>query len=373
MRKIDSFINNNDRVRVTEMNDIIELQYMTHWNTSCPIIKLDKRRYLIKSTGEINEFKHSETRKDNLNSLRQSFKRLSYLINANFTGANNELWITMTYAKNMTDHKKASADFDKFLKRLKYFCAKMYGKTRGHFEYVKAIEPQGRGAWHFHMLIKFPLMKKIYIPNTLYADIWSHGIVNVKRPDRTDNIGAYFTSYLTNLEVVEEELDILTPDEEKKRIDELLGAPGARLIEHTKSDPSKRVVKGGRLHMYPSGMQLYNKSRGVKMPLRNDTRLRKAIKKYGLKPQNLTLRKSLLIEDVENDFENVLIIEQYNRKVWKEDSILALRQVYSERLVQCKAEGADTWLIAFLHNELDRIEHKYERLEAIGFIADDVS
>lgn len=368
MKKIDAFISNDARVRVTEMNDIIELQFMSHWNRECPIVKLDKSRYLVKSTGEIGEFNQSTTRKDNLNSLRQSFKRLSYLINANFTGAKNELWITMTYAENMQDNKQASEDFDKFLKRFKYFCTKMYGATRGHMEYVKAIEPQERGAWHFHMLVKFPYMKKIYIPNSLYAEIWGHGIVNVKRPDRTDNIGAYFTSYLTNLEVGED----LGPEEEEERVSELLEAPGARAVEITKSDKSKRVIKGGRLHLYPSGMQLYNKSKGIKMPIRKDSKWRKAIQKYGLKPQHLALRKSLLIEDVDNDFQNVLIIEQYNRNVWKEDSILAMRQVYSEHLAECEKEGAETWFIAYLRNELDKIENKYARLETIEQLSQNI-
>ncbi|WP_185458372.1 rolling circle replication-associated protein [Listeria seeligeri] len=361
VKKIDAFINNDDRVRVTEMNDIIELQFMSHWNRECPIVKLDKYRYLVKSTGEIGEFNQSMTRKDNLNSLRQSFKRLSYLINANFTGANNELWITMTYKDNMRDNKQASADFDRFLKRFKYFCEQTYGKTRGHMEYVKAIEPQERGAWHFHLLVKFPLMKKVYIPNSLYAEIWGHGIVNVKRPDKTDNIGAYFTSYLTNLEVE----DGLTAEEDEAHVSELLQAPGARTVEITKSDESKRVIKGGRLHLYPRGMQLYNKSKGIKMPLRKDSKWRKAVRKYGLKPQHLALRKSLLIEDVDNEFQNVLIIEQYNRNVWKEDSILAKRQFYLERLEKAEKEGAETWYLAVMRYELDQIENKYIRLEEV--------
>ncbi|MEN2667881.1 hypothetical protein [Listeria aquatica] len=57
---------------------------------------------------------------------------------------------------------------------------------------------------------------------------------------------------------------------------------------------------------------------------------KKAIKRYKIKAQNLTLRKSLLIKDLDNDFENILIIEQYNLGVWKEDSILALREAYAE-------------------------------------------
>lgn len=365
IEKVDAFINNTDLVRVTNMKRIHEVQYMTCWNSKARIKKLDKDRYMNVDTGEIKQFKHSETRKDNLNSLRQTFKRLSYQVNANFTGAKNELWITMTYAENMTDHKQASKDFDNFLKRFRRYCEKEYGKTFGHFEYIKAVEPQERGAWHFHLLVKFPFLKKIYIANDVYADLWGHGIVQVKRPEKTDNMGAYFTSYLTNLELNETELEALSPEEEEKRVSELLSVPGARGIEYTKSDVSKRVIKGGRLHLYPASMQLYNKSRGIKMPERKDMTRKKAMKKYKLKAQNLTLRKSLLIKDEEANFETVLIIEQYNLNAWKENSVLALREMYAEELARCYEEGAETWRIAYFTNELDKIENKYKRLQAI--------
>uniref|UniRef100_UPI001430A256 hypothetical protein n=1 Tax=Listeria valentina TaxID=2705293 RepID=UPI001430A256 len=73
----------------------------------------------------------------------------------------------------------------------------------------------------------------------------------------------------------------------------------------------------------------------------------------------------LLIKDLDNDFENILIIEQYNLGVWKEDSILALREAYAEELARCYEEGAETWRIAYFMNELDKIENKYKRLQAI--------
>lgn len=361
--KVDAFINNHDYVRVTDMGHIVEIQYMKHWNRTCPILKLSRSEYLVKSTGEIGEFKQSETRKDNMNSLRQSFKRLSYLINANFNGAGNELWITMTYRENMTDRKQAAKDFDKFLKRLKYYCKKEWGKTRGHFEFVKATEPQERGAWHFHMLVKFPLMKKVYIDNDTYAKIWKHGITKVKRPDKTDNMGAYFTSYLTNVAVDCDEEGYLYTEEDENRVDELLGAPGASPVLTDTRDKSKKVVKGGRLHMYESGMQLHNHSKGIKMPNRKDMTMKKAQKCYGFKPENLTLRKSLKIEDVENDFENILIIEQYNSEVWNSDSCLAKRQIWYQRLLNAEADEEDDW-IELCRNELDKIERKYERIKA---------
>lgn len=362
--KVDAFMNNHDYVRVTDMRRIIELQYMQHWNKTCPILKLNRSEYLVKSTGEIGTYNLSKTRRDNMNSMRQSFKRLSYLINANFSGANNELWITLTFKKDVYDHDEALNKFKKFIMRLRYYSKKRWGGY-GHLEFVRAIEPHEKGDWHFHMLLKYSALKKVFIENEEFANIWKHGYVKIQRPEKTDNIGAYFTSYLTNLEVNEEDFEGLTPEEEEKHVSELLSVPGARNIEYTKSNKSKRVIKGGRLHLYPSGMQLYNTSRGIKMPSRKDMTRKKAIKRYKIKAQNLTLRKSLLIKDLDNDFENILIIEQYNLGVWKEDSILALREAYAEELARCYEEGAETWRIAYFMNELDKIENKYKRLQAI--------
>ncbi|EUJ42576.1 hypothetical protein MCOL2_20901 [Listeria fleischmannii FSL S10-1203] len=362
---MDAFINNHDYVRVTDMGHITEVQYMEHWNRTCPILKLNRSEYLVKSTGEIGEFKQSETRKDNMNSLRQSFKRLSYLINANFKGVGNELWITMTYRENMTDRVQARKDFDKFFKAIQISLSENMGEnTRGHLEYVKAVEPQERGAWHFHMLVKFPLMKKVYIDNDTYAKIWKHGITKVKRPDKTDNMGAYFTSYLTNVAIDCDDDGYLYTEEDEKRAEELMEAPGASPVLTDTRDQSKKVVKGGRLHMYESGMQLHNHSKGIKMPKRKDMKFKRAQKMYGFKPENLTLRKSLKIEDTENDFENVLIIEQYNSEVWNESSFLAKREFWAQHLMRAQEEEADDWRIEFFQNELDKFERKYERIRA---------
>lgn len=79
IRPIDKFIQPNDRVTVTDMGNIVELQYMEKCNHEAKIRKIDKYTYEVLSTGEIKEFTLSDTRKDNINSLRQTFKRLSYM------------------------------------------------------------------------------------------------------------------------------------------------------------------------------------------------------------------------------------------------------------------------------------------------------
>ncbi|MEK3997382.1 hypothetical protein MKY29_21985, partial [Psychrobacillus sp. FSL K6-2365] len=112
-------INSGAMVKVTKMNHVIEVQHMEKMNRTNHIKKMDKDRYVDLSTGEIKEFQHSMTRQDNYNSLRQTFKKIRYLINNNFVGSRNELHITLTYAENMTDPKQLYKDFKNFVERLR--------------------------------------------------------------------------------------------------------------------------------------------------------------------------------------------------------------------------------------------------------------
>ena len=255
---------------------------MEKMNTQAPIKKLDMHKYLDLQTGEIKEFELSENRAENLNSLRQTFKRFRYLINANFRGGANELHVVLTYKENMTDTKRLYTDFDKFIKRLRYKYREI-----STIDYLSGVEPQGRGAWHCHVLLRFNDLEKIYIPNEEMAKLWGQGFTMVKSLKDVDNIGAYLSAYLTDIEVGE---DIRGPN-----IKEVNG---------------KRFIKGGRLYLYPPGMNLYRKSKGIKFPDRKKMTYETAKKIVGsAKP---TFEK---VYDVENgDFKNRITFQQYNLK-----------------------------------------------------------
>lgn len=276
----------SDWVIVTAMNHIIEVQHMEKMNMQAPIKKLDKHTYLDLQTGEIKEFELSENRAENLNSLRQSFKKLRYLINNNFEGKGNELHVVLTYAENMTDTKRLYTDFDKFIKRLKF----RYRDT-STIDYLNVVEPQGRGAWHCHVLLRFNDLEKIYIPNEEMAKLWGQGFTRVKSLKDVDNIGAYLSAYLTDIEL----------DDENR-----LQALGKEIKEVN----GKRFIKGGRLYLYPPGMQLFRKSRGIVYPERKKMTYEKAKKIVGgAKP---TFEK---VYDVESgDFKNRVTFQQYNLK-----------------------------------------------------------
>lgn len=280
-------------VIVTRMKHLIEVQHMEKINRKARIKKLDSDRYLDISTGEIREFEHAENRQGNFNSLRQTFKRLRYLINNNFTGEGNELHITLTYKKNMKDTKQLYTDFDKFMKRLRY----QYKKNNVTIDYLAVVEPQGRGAWHFHVLMKFNELDKVFIKNVDLRALWGQGWVTIKSLRDVDNIGAYLSAYLTDVELKE---------------DNVLQAvsQGQEVTVKVVDGEEKKYIKGGRLHMYPSGMNLYRKSRGIVEPEREEMPFYKVKKIVGsAKPH---YQKSITIED--GDFKNTINYIQYNTK-----------------------------------------------------------
>ena len=144
-------------------------------------------------TGEIIKCEKSETRKDNTTSLKRTITKLRDLINCNFFGADNELFITLTYEENMTDYKRLYKDFDKFYKKLKY----KFKDTE--FCYISTIEPQQRGAWHVHLLLKALNKDYLHIENSVIADLWGNGFCKTQRISNVDNVGAYLSAYLTDI------------------------------------------------------------------------------------------------------------------------------------------------------------------------------
>lgn len=133
--------------------------------------------YDSKATGKCSS--DNKKRSDNINKSKVKLRRL---INSNVTG--NDLFVTLTYANNMTDINKAKYDFKIFIKAM---------KRKGYsLKYVYVVEFQKRGAVHFHVI--FFNMK--YISNEFLSSVWKHGFVRINRIDDVDNVGAYVVKYM---------------------------------------------------------------------------------------------------------------------------------------------------------------------------------
>ena len=281
----DFSIDNRSYVTLTMMNDIFEIQYMEKSNFTNNIQKLDADRYVVLETGEIKEFDKSENRSENKNSLNQTMKKLRYLINANFSGKPNELWITLTFADSLLARNANAVYlyFNKFIKRLRY----KYGKD---LEYIAVLEPheikngdiKNWHGYHFHLLLKSYVRKKIFIPHEDFENIWGLGFCRIERLNNIDNIGAYLSAYLTNVEDNSEIVDCAN---------------------------KKKYIKGARLWLYPKGIRIYRKSKGIKKPTRIKMTYAEARTIIGVEPH---YRKKIPI--VIDDFQNTIIYEQFNRR-----------------------------------------------------------
>jgi hypothetical protein len=288
------FIPDYALVKVKQMGHIVAVRHSSHVNYKASIKKLDKDRYIDVQTGEIKNFNHIENRQQSYNSLRKTFSKLSDLINNNFTGKGNELHVTLTYKENMTDPKRLYSDFKRFMTRLR----RKY-KDKSSIDYICVVEPQERGAWHCHLLLRFNDLDKVFLSNNLVRELWEQGkIVKTKSLKDVDNVGAYLSAYLTDVELTED--NVMTVSKEHREI-----------VVKQVDGKEKKFIKGGRLHLYPPGMNLYRKSKGIVTPEEGEMSFREVKKIVGAATPHY--QKAITITD-DNDFEVTHQYIQYNTK-----------------------------------------------------------
>jgi len=286
------YISDYKTVKVKRMNHIIEVMAVDKASNGFnKIEKLSKTHYIVKDTGEVLEYKLSENRAQNESSLRRTFKKIRDLINNNFSGRGNEIHLTLTYKPNMMDSKQLYDDFRIFWQKFK----RRYGSD---YDYISVVEPQGRGAWHCHVLIRANKLDKLFIPHEELVKIWPHGFLKIKALDGVDNIGAYLSAYLSDVELTKETLPIAVIEQKEIKEVEVDGQ-------------QKRYIKGGRLHLYPPGMNLYRKSRGIKFPETQQMKYKDLKKMVGNATPNHST--TVTIEDDERVL-NRITYEHYNTK-----------------------------------------------------------
>lgn len=281
-----------DEVTLKTAGNVMEIRYASN-TAGSPIIKLDKDHGVDTRTGEVIDYQHNPNRAGDMASVAQSLKRLRDVINANLEKPDRALWVTLTYAENMTDTERLYKDFHAFWKRfLRYL------KKRGHprAEYISACEPQGRGAWHLHCLFLFP-DKAPFIPNADIARVWRHGFTKTKSLQGIDNPGSYLTAYLGDMELTE----ALNS-----------GIKRGKLVEvEVKGKGKKAIVKGARLKLYPPGFNLYRCSRGVKRP--EVCQMTEQEAQAEVSGMSLTYEKTISITDEGGTLRNIINYRTYTK------------------------------------------------------------
>lgn len=295
-------IGGEDLVSLKTMGHVYEICYLQKKNNKISTQLIDKDHYMHLATGEIFECNHIENRSESKFQVGQSLKRLRDYINTNVVEPDNCKWITLTYAKNMQDIKQLYKDFQKFMQKLRY----QYKDY--NIEYIVAIEPQARGAWHCHCIIIFDTVAP-FIPNSSINKLWQQGFTKTNKLEDIDNVGAYLTAYIGDMEFTEENMLEL----QKKGLNvSQMALKEVNEIEGIKLKEPKSFIKGGRLYMYPPKFNLYRISRGIKKPKKEYYSYYVAKEKIGcIKP---TYSKAIKISDTDNSFNNIIIYEYYNTK-----------------------------------------------------------
>ena len=233
----------------------------SYYNSRGVIAKLPNGNYLNRRTGEVKPYQIHEHRSRlfNLNSVKRAMLQLRYIIESNFFGDKNELFISLTYSKPQTDIKRLKKDWANFVKKL-------YRKySDSNLKYIVIFEPQGKlvdekPCFHIHFLLKglVNMDKKI-----LYK-LWPQGFVDVKSihyfdnddhkvDENPENIAAYVTSYAVNLNTQFVDHNVAEIMKENK-------------IEIITTSSNKQIAKGARLLFYPRYFRFYSCSSNVKMP-----------------------------------------------------------------------------------------------------------
>lgn len=289
------------------MGNITEVLTMQKPCRGSPCKKISKDQYVDTRNGEVYDYQHIENRAGSLESIRQTFCKIRALINTNVVDASCCLWHTFTYADNMCDPERLYKDFEKFWKKFCRWCEKEeYSKP----EYISVVEPQGRGAWHVHAFSIWP-SKAPFIPNNeVIQRLWGQGFTKTKAVEDCDNIGAYFSAYLGDMPF--DEVCQLPADERSKALAVSSEIEKKQFFDEQGFKKEKKFVKGGRLSLYPPGMNILRSSRGIKKPEVEYMTEKKAKEKVSAATE--TFSRTLEILDNDGMVVNVISKSYYNSK-----------------------------------------------------------
>lgn len=222
--------------KVIKSGHIVEIY--EYQNTRAKLPLTFEEEYNGEVDAEEEKAKEEKAKEERIDEYRQrtnirARNNLRRLVNANFD--NKCLFITITFAENITDIPFANNEFNKFIKRMKY--------KQDNFAHASVIEFQKRGAIHYHMICNWEVTwnnhKELQALERDIAKIWGNGfadIQEIKDMKNVDNVGAYLIKYMSKN-------NIDTRLEGKKRYFhsrnliqpiEVMGEYAVRLIEHFK-------------------------------------------------------------------------------------------------------------------------------------------
>lgn len=225
--KVTTYTNTNEK----EVQDIKNKSNINFRNCR----RINGKEYVDAETGEIKKYNNNKTK--TTNGIRRSMNKLRKVIKNNFTGAGNELFITLTTEEVVSDFDTIIDFFNTFWEELK--------KLNKNLECVYVVELQEeRNSWHIHALIKDTTRRRLYIDNEIVANLWGKGNTKtsrIKKRGRTKEFKRVGTIN-TNNEIEQ---------------DEIIGI-NAVIAYMTKVRTKEQV---------PRGKRCYGRSNGIKTPI----------------------------------------------------------------------------------------------------------
>lgn len=222
-------LSNFKNIKLYRLNNVLQIRATKNKakGNKGVITRLSKDLYRNNLTGEVLEYKKRSLTDDKVKDRwRAKFENLYRLVNFNFLGNHQELYITLTYHQPV-NFEQTGKDFKGFINRLLY-----------HYpdcEYIAIPEPHATGAgWHVHLLLKNKQLKAFFIPHQEIFKLWRNGSVDVRRISNSDNLGRYCIASI--------------PYSNDLLID------------------SKPKHKGSLLFLYPKGCRFPWKSKGILTP-----------------------------------------------------------------------------------------------------------
>ena len=296
---------NPSYIKCKECGDITEFVLLARSPAPIPVKRLSKDFFQIigDDTGEVFEYQHATDKSGSITSVKRTLAKLRSIINTNCVNASFLHWVTMTYAENMRDRARLHSDFKKFWQKFKRWLVK-HGYSIP--EYIAVVEPQGRGAWHLHIILIWDKKAPFIDNNSIFAPMWGHGWTKIQAVHGVDNLGAYFSAYLADI-----------PLDEFEREKNDTSTYAVKYNEVSDDDSGKKTrkafVKGARLRLYPSEMNIYRCSRGVKMPVVSTIDLNEYEKKKASSGK-LTFSNTVAILSDDGEQRNIITHEYYNIK-----------------------------------------------------------
>ena len=177
--------------KIIQSGDIIEIyEYEEGYLKGYQLTDSEKEKLGRKSEKSDN---YEEHRKQVLQRAKKNLRRL---INANVGQYGKEFtakFLTLTFKENVQDIEQANYEFQKFIKRLNYYC---FGTKKANLKYTCVVEFQKRGAIHYHVII----YNMPYVKANDIANVWGNGFIKINKIDDIDNVGAYVSEYLGQAE-----------------------------------------------------------------------------------------------------------------------------------------------------------------------------